>query len=286
MHLDQIAVRPSAQGQGVGRMLLRAAMGAALHRGAGELTLMTYADMPWNGPWYASQGFVEVTPDSHPGLWAGLERFRDIEAGLGLAAAGRRIAMTVPLADEPTPLPAVSVIPLRERGGTLEVFVQHRAHTMDFVPGAVVFPGGRVDPQDATTAYRLGIDVTQACGVREVAEETSAVVDPADLLPWDRWVTPIGYPKRFDVVFYVLPVTDGAEFVHATGEAVRSEWTPVPDLVRAVEAGEVAMVPPTRTIIDELSALGSLEAVVGLRPEVGPVDHDLAEPRPRARFEP
>ncbi|NLJ53849.1 MAG: GNAT family N-acetyltransferase [Intrasporangiaceae bacterium] len=287
MHLDQIAVRPSAQGRGVGEMLLRAAMGAALDRGAAELTLMTYADVPWNGPWYARQGFVEVTEESHPDLWAELEHFRAVEDGLGLPAAGRRIAMAVPLADEPTPLPAVSVIPVRERDGVLEVFVQHRAHTMDFVPGAVVFPGGRVDPQDSTTAERLGIDVTQACGVREVAEETGAVIDPADLVPWDRWITPIGYPKRFDVFFYVLPVADGAEFAHTTGEAVRSEWTPVRDLVVAVESGDLAMVAPTRTIVDELSALGSLSAVVGLSPDVGPVDHDLAAPRPRrARFAP
>lgn len=286
LHLDQISVRPTARGRGAGEMLIRAAMGAALDRGARELTLMAYADVPWNGPWYARHGFTEVTADTNPALWAELGHVRSIEDRLGLSTAGRRIAMTVALADEPIPVPAVSVIPLRERGGAIEVFVQHRAHTMDFVPGAVVFPGGRVDPQDETTAYRLGIDVTAACGVRETAEETGAVVDPARLVPWDRWITPIGYPKRFDVFFYVLPVADGTDFVHATGEATHSEWTPVADLVAAVETGELAMVAPTRTIVDELSALGSLRAVVGLRPQVAPVEHDLTAPRPRARFRP
>lgn len=288
LHLDQISVRPTASRQRLGEALLRAAMGVALDRGARALTLMTYADVAWNGPWYARQGFTEVSPDSHPDLWAGLAPLRETEDRLGLAAAGRRVGMVADLADEPTPIPAVSVIPLRERDGGLEVFVQHRAHTMDFVPGAVVFPGGRVDPQDVTTAYRLGIDVNAACGVRETGEETGAVVDPADLVPWDRWITPIGYPKRFDVFFYVLPVSDGADFAHATGEATHSAWTPVADLVTAVETGTLAMVSPTRTIVDELSALGSLDAVVSLEPAVEPIHHDLAGPRPRlrARFTP
>jgi hypothetical protein len=30
--------------------------------GYDELTLATYRDVPWNGPFYASEGFVEVGP--------------------------------------------------------------------------------------------------------------------------------------------------------------------------------------------------------------------------------
>jgi hypothetical protein len=55
----------------------------------------------------------------------------------------------------------------------------------------------------------------------------------------------------------------------------------VPDLVRAVESGRLSMVPPTRTIIDELSALATLDALVALRPQVQPVRHDLTAARPR-----
>lgn len=281
LHLEQIAVRPDAGRRGIGTMLLRAVMGEALSRGQDTLTLMTYADVLWNGPWYARQGFREITAESHPAEWARLAPLREIENGLGLGAAGRRVGMVARLSDEPTPLRAVSVIPARERGGVLEVFVQHRVHTMDFAPGMVVFPGGRVDPVDETTAYRLGIGVAEACAVREVAEEAGADIDPGDLIPWDRWITPVGYPKRFDVDFFLLPVTDGSEFVHSTGEALDSEWLPVADLVTAVEEGRLAMVPPTRTIIDELSALQTLRAAVELRPEVVAVHQDIATLRPR-----
>lgn len=283
LHLDQVAVRPDAGRRGIGTMLLRAVMGEVLARGQDTLTLMTYADVLWNGPWYAREGFAEISATSHPVEWERLTPLRAIEDDLGLAAAGRRVGMVVGLTDDPAPLPAVSVIPVRERGGALEVFIQHRVHTMDFAPGVVVFPGGRVDPIDESTAYQSGISVAEACAVREVAEEAGAVIDPADLIPWDRWITPVGYPKRFDVEFFLLPVADGSEFVHSTGEAIDSVWMPVADLVIAVETGQLNMVPPTRTIIDELSALRTLKATVALQPEVVAVHQDIATLRPRER---
>ena len=278
-HLDQISVRPMATRRGVGRMLLRAAMGVVLEQGGGELTLTTYTDVPWNGPWYRREGFV-VVDEGGPG-YQRLSRLRSLERDLGLDDAGERVAMARPLVDLPVPRPAVSVIPLRTRAGRLEVFVQHRALTMDFAPGAVVFPGGRVDAVDEETARRTGVEVARACAVREVAEEAGAVVDPAALVPWDRWVTPLGYPKRFDVRFFALPVEDGAEFEHLTGEATLSEWVSVAALVESAESGRLTLVPPTRTIVDELAALGTLEAVADLRPEVVAVRHDLTPVRPR-----
>jgi 8-oxo-dGTP pyrophosphatase MutT (NUDIX family)/ribosomal protein S18 acetylase RimI-like enzyme len=278
-HLDQLSVHPSAGRRGIGRMLLHAAMGVAMDRGATDLTLTTFADVPWNAPWYRREGFVivdETELRGHP-----VRRQRAAERDVGLDEVGPRVVMTRRLTDEPTPRPAVSVIPLRSSGAELEVFVQHRALTMDFVPGVVVFPGGRVDPRDEEEARRRGLDVARVCGVREVAEEAGALVDPDELVPWDRWVTPVGYPTRFDVQFFVLPVEDGVEFEHLTGEATHSEWVSVAGLVEATEADRVAMVPPTRTIVDELSAIGSLDAVLDLRPEVAAVRHDLTGPRPR-----
>src|SRR5690606_41228147 len=96
-----------------------------------------------------------------------------------------------------------------------------------------------------------------------------------------RVTPPAGTHKRFGVYFFLLPATDGSRSVHSTGEALASEWLPVADLVTAVEEGRLAMVPPTRTIIDELSALQTLRAAVELRPEVVAVHQDIATLRPR-----
>jgi GNAT superfamily N-acetyltransferase len=61
-HLEQLSVHPDHIRRGVGRALLRAALAWAADRGYDELTLATYRDVAWNGPFYASEGFVEVGP--------------------------------------------------------------------------------------------------------------------------------------------------------------------------------------------------------------------------------
>jgi GNAT superfamily N-acetyltransferase len=58
-HLEQLSVHPDHAGQGIGRALLRAAVAWAEEHDFDEITLATYRDVPWNGPFYASDGFVE-----------------------------------------------------------------------------------------------------------------------------------------------------------------------------------------------------------------------------------
>lgn len=207
------------------------------------------------------------------------------------------------------PRPAVSVIPLRDGARGPEVFVQHRQQTMDFAAGAVVFPGGRCDPDDvakgadlalssATVAdhvhrWRLvpadgdrAVDARTlvATGLRELVEETGLVAEPEALLPWDRWVTPEGPPKRFDVSFYVLPVPHGSarQPAHLTSEAVDSRWEAAADLLAAGRDGSVRLMTPTRVILQELLDLGTVAAVTRLRPVITGVRDDRPGSRPRA----
>jgi GNAT superfamily N-acetyltransferase len=58
-HLEQLSVHPDNTGQGRGRALLRAACAWAGQAGYQEITLATYRDVAWNGPFYASEGFLE-----------------------------------------------------------------------------------------------------------------------------------------------------------------------------------------------------------------------------------
>ncbi|MGS7249777.1 GNAT family N-acetyltransferase [Pseudomonas anuradhapurensis] len=60
LHLCEISVERQAQGQGVGRALLRQVVDAARQAGARELTLTTFADVPWNAPFYARFGFERI----------------------------------------------------------------------------------------------------------------------------------------------------------------------------------------------------------------------------------
>jgi GNAT superfamily N-acetyltransferase len=86
-HLEQLAVLPGHTRQGLGTALVEAACREAAARGHDQVTLRTYADVPWNGPFYARLGFVEI-PDQD---W--MAPMLATEARIGLPRSGRRIAM-------------------------------------------------------------------------------------------------------------------------------------------------------------------------------------------------
>ena len=85
-HLEQLSVLlPDHGRQGVGTALVEAACEEARWAGHSSLTLCTYRDVRWNGPFYRRLGFVEdLYPPAH------LERIREAERALGLDRCGVR----------------------------------------------------------------------------------------------------------------------------------------------------------------------------------------------------
>lgn len=83
-----------------------------------------------------------------------------------------------------TPRPAATVLLLRDGREGLEVFMVVRHHQIDFASGALVFPGGSVDPGDYRAAPRTsgpaGLDETalalRVAAVREVFEECGVLL--------------------------------------------------------------------------------------------------------------
>lgn len=91
-HLEQVSVLPELGKRGYGRALVEAAMREARERGHYEITLRTYAELPWNAPFYRRIGFIESEP--HGTFLEGLIAAEQAE---GLEHYGRRVQMTVPL---------------------------------------------------------------------------------------------------------------------------------------------------------------------------------------------
>ena len=89
-HLAQLSVQPDHGRRGLGRALLRAACEWALGHGYDELTLTTYRDVPWNGPFYASEGFVEIGPADDWLVAHGLPPEYPVLARFGTRIAMRR----------------------------------------------------------------------------------------------------------------------------------------------------------------------------------------------------
>lgn len=102
-------------------------------------------------------------------------------------------------------LPSSTLLLLRDGASGLEVFMVKRHHQIDFASGALVFPGGKVDPHDRDPRVRTLCDGVNdidedrlslaACAIREGFEEsgillargTNGLVDGAratELAPW------------------------------------------------------------------------------------------------------
>ena len=81
LHVEQVSVHPRAARRGFGRALVDHVAGVARADGVPALTLTTFAEVPWNAPYYERLGF-RVVPDAE--LTPGLRRIVDAEAAMGL----------------------------------------------------------------------------------------------------------------------------------------------------------------------------------------------------------
>jgi GNAT superfamily N-acetyltransferase len=95
-HLRQLSVLPSHMRRGLGSALLEASCAWAASAGYREIMLTTFAEVPWNGPFYRARGFVEM---ENPG--PGLAAVRAAERAAGLDDLSPRIAMRRPLVPDP-----------------------------------------------------------------------------------------------------------------------------------------------------------------------------------------
>jgi GNAT superfamily N-acetyltransferase len=82
-HVDQVSVHPDHTRQGIGRALIEQAMTWARSQGLAAVTLTTFVEVPWNGPYYERLGFSYLAGhDETPGLRA----IREAERRAGLDA--------------------------------------------------------------------------------------------------------------------------------------------------------------------------------------------------------
>ncbi|MFJ7336877.1 GNAT family N-acetyltransferase [Streptomyces sp. NPDC101110] len=93
LHIEQVSVHPGAARQGIGRALLAHAADRAREEGLAALTLTTFAEVPWNAPYYARLGFRPVPGED---LTPGLREIRAAEAAHGLDL-WPRLCMRAPL---------------------------------------------------------------------------------------------------------------------------------------------------------------------------------------------
>ena len=167
------------------------------------------------------------------------------------------------MTEPPVARPASTILLLRDGAAGLETFMVVRHRQIDFASGALVFPGGRMEPADEALARarwpgdpRAPLKVAaireafEECGVllarpegednfvpaaRAAAFDRAApfvdlmtrerLVPALDaLFPFAHWITPEFAPKRFDTHFFLARAPLDQALVHDGREAVDSVW--------------------------------------------------------------
>ena len=195
-------------------------------------------------------------------------------------------------------IPAATLILVRERsGGAPELLMVERSGGMAFAAGALVFPGGRIDPADRDLATALAVDAGAVAAIRETIEETAVPVglsplpdervaralqealvaeqpfaeqlgehgltlDAAALTPFARWVPRFHAVRRFDTMFFVARCPAGSwEPRVIEGECASAAWISAAEVLERDGRGEARLIFPTRRNLERLAQHGSFEAI-------------------------
>lgn len=192
------------------------------------------------------------------------------------------------------PIPAATLIVMREHAGCApELLIVERSAAMRFAGGALVFPGGRVDPGDRALAALHEGDpddiAARIAAIRETIEEAGLAIGVrglgdveaaraalyggtpmgealADctleldaLVPFARWLPPGDVAhKVFDTRFYLARLPDGAVEAAVDGnENVRLFWSSAQQVLAAADSGAARIIYPTRRNLERLAQFGS-----------------------------
>jgi len=159
---------------------------------------------------------------------------------------------------ETTPRPAATVIVLRGGSSALEVLLVQRNPDARFMGGAWVFPGGAVDKSEGE-----GDRALRTAALRELSEEAGIVLDdPAQLVPFSRWITPAQVKTRFDTWFFLAPLPEGAAPAVDGLEVVDLRWYEPAAALEAFRQGELLLVFPTIKHLEQVSGFGSADALL------------------------
>ena len=201
--------------------------------------------------------------------------------------------------DLPEAIPAATLILMRPAASAPECLIIERAKTMAFAAGALVFPGGRIDPADHVAAGLLGSELddgaARLAAIRETIEETGilpAIAPPPSaeaaamlrdrltagtpfhhllaefgldarleaLTPFARWCPNFRETRRFDTLFYLAEAPADAQPASADEqEAVRCFWATAAEVLAEVDAGRAHAIFPTRRNLERLARFASIE---------------------------
>jgi 8-oxo-dGTP pyrophosphatase MutT (NUDIX family) len=196
-------------------------------------------------------------------------------------------------------IPAATLVLMRPGAMAPELLAMERAARMAFAPGAIVFPGGRIEPDDHRLAERIGAQLDHAAArvtaIRETIEEVGVAagfatppdrprlaelrnalragepfsaslerlglaLDLEALTPFAHWCPPFNPVRRFDTLFFVAEAGCDEHLPEADqSEAVHSFWASARHILDEAEVGRLTLIFPTRRNLERLAQFASIE---------------------------
>jgi len=201
------------------------------------------------------------------------------------------------------PIPAATLVVFRDcPTGPAELLIVERARAMTFAGGALVFPGGRIDPEDFSLGQiHAPADVhgpARIAAIRETIEEAgipvglSPLPTPAQLaalreglhagepfgallhangltinftalVPFARWCPQHPNMRIFDTSFFLAALPAGSPVpVVDQTENTRVFWASAQHVLDDADAGKVSIIFPTRRNLERLALHNSFADAV------------------------
>jgi 8-oxo-dGTP pyrophosphatase MutT (NUDIX family) len=162
-------------------------------------------------------------------------------------------------ASDPDVPVAATVVLLRQGADGPEVLLIERPDRGSFA-GAWVFPGGKLEPEDAGDDEESS---ARRAGARETREETGLTLDADALVPLSCWDPPPGIRLRIRTWFFVASDPGGVA-VLAPDEVVRADWVRPQTMLERHARGEVTLYPPTWVTLHELAEQADVDALLSV----------------------
>ena len=87
--------------------------------------------------------------------------------------------------------------------------------------------------------------------------ENSITPNLSAIVPFGRWVTPSGPPRRFDTRFFLAAAPLGQEATEDGSELISSRWMTPTSALAAADAGDLLLIFPTRKTLERLRGITS-----------------------------
>lgn len=101
LHIDQVTVHPDASRRGLGALMIESVSADPRSKERGFITLTSFANVPWNAPYYERIGFIDIAESDWP---EGVAEKVAAEQEKGLAA-WPRVVMQREIPEEPAAFP-------------------------------------------------------------------------------------------------------------------------------------------------------------------------------------